>query len=96
MVMEADGLLSSHIRIVDAQNPGIVYAQLGQDGLGSSLMRLGADTYHLTVEPGVDVAFMTALVLMWDYREEHQRLKKKHGYGRHHGNHGGGLFGLNL
>eukprot|EP00116_Pleurobrachia_bachei_P006063 sb/3466325/ len=90
MIMEAEGMITPSIRIVNAQNPGIVYAHLSQDSFGSSLMRLGADTYHLTVEPGVDVALMTALVLMWDYREAHMEHRKKYGpvghglHGRHH------------
>ena len=28
---------------------------------------LGIDSYCLSIEPGIDTAFITALALMWDY-----------------------------
>lgn len=52
------------IKIYDGETNQL-YARMSKDVAREVL--IGIDGYCLSVEPDVDVAFMTALALMWDY-----------------------------
>lgn len=53
------------IKIYDAENQDQIYARMSKDVARELL--ISQDNYCLSIEPDVDVAFMTALALMWDY-----------------------------
>ena len=52
------------IKIYDGETKEL-YGRMSKD-VGRELL-ISQDSYCLTVEPDIDVAFMTALALMWDY-----------------------------
>ena len=52
------------IKIYDGET-GQLYARMSKDV--SNELLLGIDGYCLSIEPDIDVAFMTSLALMWDY-----------------------------
>ncbi|KAL2174130.1 tubby C-terminal-like domain-containing protein [Thermothelomyces heterothallicus CBS 202.75] len=46
-------------------------------GSGKTLLRtaLGQDTYHVTVQPGVDAALIVAMCICWDTKKEQQQRR---------------------
>eukprot|EP00116_Pleurobrachia_bachei_P009983 sb/3470245/ len=67
LLMMKSSVFGFDIKIYDGQNQDVLYAHMSKDAFRDILLSHGDDSYCLTIEPGVDVAFMTSLALMWDY-----------------------------
>ena len=63
--MMKSSVMGFDIKIYDGENQDQLYARMSKDVARELL--IGTDGYCLSVEPDVDVAFMTTLALMWDY-----------------------------
>ncbi|KAL5249309.1 hypothetical protein ACHWQZ_G018239 [Mnemiopsis leidyi] len=65
VIMMKSSVMGFDIKIYDGENQDQLYARMSKDVARELLV--GTDGYCLSIEPDVDVAFMTSLALMWDY-----------------------------
>jgi len=63
-IMIKSSVMGFDIKMYDGETKE-VYARMSKDVARELL--IGNDSYCLSIEPGIDIAFITALALMWDY-----------------------------